>query len=173
VKKKFSLVAILLLSLGLLVQTISLADPADYSDVIVYLMNSWNPGITRDELIGKIGSPYSETDMYVSYWDQEEATMQSYEFTDGCLTSVQVTYGSYSKEYHKFVYSMYASTRQKVNEALGDERSSLFFYNETGKTTEDLNCAVIAWSGDTVSVLLVFNQTDTQVSIRTVITSTR
>ena len=171
-KKKFSLVVLFLLSLSLLVQTISLADPVDYSDAIVYLLNSWNPDITRDDLIGKLGSPYSETDTYVSFWDQEEATMQTYEFSEGCLTSVQISYGSYSKEHHGWVYSMFVSTRQKVNEALGDERSSLYFYNETGKTTEDLSCAVIAWGGDTVSVLLVFNQTDTQVSVRTVITPT-
>ena len=171
-KKKFSLVVLLLLSLSLLVQTISLADSMDYSDVIVYLIDSWSPDMTRDDLVEKYGSPYSETDTYVSFWDQEEATLQTYEFSDGCLTSVQVAYGSYPKEHHGWVYSMYASTQQKVNEALGDEMGNLFFYNETGKTSEDLSCAAITWSGDTVGVLLVFNQTDTQVCIRTVITST-
>jgi len=126
--------------------------------------------MTRDELVEKYGAPYYETDMHVAFWDQEEATMRTYEFSDGSLTSVQVAYGSYPKEHQGWVYSMYASTQQKVNEALEDEMGKLFFYNETGESSEDLSCAVITWSGHTVGVLLVFNQTDTQVSIRTVIT---
>ena len=171
-KKKFSLVVLLLLSLSMLIQTLSLADSMDYSDIILNLIDSWNPDVTRDDLVEKYGAPYSETDIFVSFWDQEKATTQFYEFSDGCLTSVHVTYGNYPREYQDWVYSMYVSTQQKVNEKLGDEKGKLFFYNETGKSSTDLSCAAITWRGNTVDILLVFNQTDTIVSVSAIITPT-
>ena len=171
-KKKLTLVVLLFMFFSLLIQTISLAESMKYSDFVTYLIESWSPNMTLDELEAKYGygTPYSDSNGYVSYWDQDESTMHTYIFSDGRNTSVIVSYGDYPREIQDYVYTMYVSTTEKMRETLGDEIVNTFVYNDTGTSAEDISCAVKMWNGDNIVVLSVLYTTDTKVSIRTYIT---
>ena len=170
-KRKITLIVIALMLFGLLVQSITFAESTEYNDLVANLVASWNPDITRDDLIATNGTPYSESESYVQFWDKEQATTQTYFFSGGRLTYVTVTYGEYAVEQRSWMYSMYRLTCDKIKEIHGDGMGELIIYDGTDYTALDVACGANAWSGDGFGVWLVYNQTNSGLRITTRISS--
>ena len=172
-KRRILFFAVVMLALCLLAQAVSLADPSDYADYVESLVKKWDPDATRDSLIALYGAPLYDADTYVSFWDQGLATLRTYYFSEGLLTSVTVRYGRFTLEYWNSAYSMYASARDRVSEILGDRLGVLSFYNGDERAAADVDCLVSSWNNNGMHVLMAYNQTATHVSVETVISSVK
>ena len=169
-KTKVAWMLVVLLMFSVLVQTISLADSVAYSDVVAHQIASRNPDVTRDELVEQYGTPYSETETSIGYWDREQATYLQYFFVDGRLSYIYITYGKYAAEYWDRTYTMFDTTRKKISEILGEDWGTMYHYNDTGNAVQDLNSALGAWSGEGIGVLLVYSRSDDDLTVKAKLT---
>ena len=169
-KKKVAWMLMVLLTLGVLAQTISLADPIDYSDVVANEITSRNPDLTRDELVEMHGTPYSESETILGFWDKEKATYLQYFFLDEHLSFILITYGKYSAQYWDKTYTMFETTREKISEILGADWGTMYSYNATGKNVPDLNNAADAWNGEGIGVMLIYNRSDDDLTVKAKLT---
>ena len=172
-KRKVLVLVVVLILLGLLVQSVSFADPINYSDVVHQLVVSWNQNVSRDELTKLYGEPLYETETYLSFWDAEKSTQYTFFFSDQRLTHIDVTCGPFSKENWSYSYNQYTDTLDKLGETLGERQGVMLFYNGDERTASDVDCYISSWSGNGIDVLVTYNQTDTQVSVFTKIMAAR
>ena len=163
--RKIAWITVVVVLLGLLAQPISLADPIDYEDFVAQIVKTWNPELTRDGLIELYGKPYSETDTYMTIWQEGDMYTQYWYFVDGRLSSVLISCGPYGVEHRSWMYDRYTNTKDKLIEELGKTFGYLPFFEGSDQTWEDLNCAARAWSHDGIGVLLVYNQAGDELRI--------
>ena len=90
-KKSVVRMLVVLLILGVLVQTTALADPNEYSDVVEYLIASSNQDVTRDELIETYGTPCADKETYIGFGDEDQSTYVQYYFEDARLYTMATT----------------------------------------------------------------------------------
>ena len=156
---------------GLLTQPVSFSEPMEYSDLVNFLITSWNQNVSKDELKELYGEPLYDEEMHLSYWDKKMGIQYTFYFGDGLLTSIHVSYSVSSKEDWSYAYKKYVDTENKLSETLGKRQGFLCFYNGDEYTASNVDCIVGTWSGNEINVLVAYNQLETKVSVITQITA--
>ena len=172
-KKIILLWAVVSMLAGLFAFPVAFSESMAYGDLIGRLVESWDPSASRDDLTKLHGEPLYDAEAYMSFWDKEKGIQLTYNYKDGRLTFIEVSYVLSSKESWNAAYQIFHETDTMLIDTLGEKQSYICHYNGDERNAIDVDCYVSTWNANGVNVLMVYNQTEAKVYVNTKISAIR